>query len=356
MHTMEMALASYAAEIRRSADEALTGFQKEMLILEKRYSSCDDCENSQDVQTLLEEYLAASDSLTELLHESMEDLVESIGDNLDVFQDRLEDASNDLIDRQAEENEYAATHASRIVISGSYISDVVYHGRDGGVKQFALSPQLAYKHRSGLFVAGSASWLSNSINGWDQQNIGGGYEFGLGTHLAGILSYTHFWFSDSSQQEKAELTNILDGDLSLLTKPINASFSLSLAFGTASEFTAEFSLSHEFDVDRFLGRAALSIEPTVTAIVGEQNSSLTQKRLKRVVTKKGKMATVVQSSTQTANYFGILDYEFAVPFVLAYRNATLSPSFSYAIPVNVVDASDTAPFFYFSFSVSYTIR
>lgn len=356
VRTMDTALASYAAEIRRSADEALRGFQKGMLILEKRYSNCDDCENSQDVQSLLDEYFAASDSLAEILHQSSEGLTESMDDSLDVFRDRLADACSEMIDRQAEENEYAAAHSSRLVISGSYISDVVYHGRDGGVKQFALSPQLAYKHRSGLFVAGSAAWLSNSVNGWDQRNVGGGYEFELGTHFAGILSYTHIWFSDSSYQEKAELTNSLDGELSLLTKPVNASISLSLAFATASEFTSEFSLSHEFDVDRFFGRAALSIEPTITVIVGEQNSSLTQKRLKRVITKKGKVATLIQSSTQTTNYFGILDYEFTVPFVLAYQNATFSPTFSYAIPINVIDASDTAPFFYFTFSASYAIR
>jgi hypothetical protein len=353
---MEPNLASYAADIQKSTDVSFREFQKGMLILETRYSNCQDCENSQDVQSLLDEYLAASDSLADILQLSLEDLNESIDDSLGVARDRLEDANSEMLDRRAEENEYAAAHSSRFVITGSYMSNVAYRGRDGGVKQSALSPQLAYKHRSGLFVAGSAAWLNNSVNGWDQRNIGAGYEFELGNHFAGAFSYTYFRFSDSSQLERAELTNSLDGELSLLTKPLNASIVLSLAFGTASEFTTEFSLSHEFDVDRFIGRAALSIEPTFTAIVGEQNSSLTQKRLKRVVTKKGKVATLVQSSTQTANYFGILDYEFAVPFVIAYMNATISPIFSYVIPINVVDASDTAPFFYFSFTASYAIR
>ena len=92
------------------------------------------------------------------------------------------------------------------------------------------------------------------------------------------------------------------------------------------------------------------------AIVGEQNASLAQKRLKRTVTKKGKAVTVVQSTTQTMNYFGILDYEFEVPVAIAYKNATFSPTVSYTIPINVVDGSETVPFFYFSFGASYTIR
>lgn len=354
--TMERALASYSADIQKSTDVSFREFQKGMLILETRYSNCPDCENSKDVQSLLEVYLDGADSLADILHQSLEELNESIDDTLEVFRDRLEDASSEMIDRQVEENDYAAAHSSRFIISASYISNVTYRGRDGGVKQSALSPQLAYKHRSGLFVAGSAAWLNNSISGWDQRNIGAGYEFELGNHFAGTFSYTHFRFSDSSQLERAELTNSLDGELSLLTKPLNASIVLSLAFGTASEFTTEFSLSHEFDVDRFLGRSKLSIEPTVTAIVGGQNSSLTQTRLKRAATKKGKVVAVVQSTTQTKNYFGILDYEFEVPIVLAYKNAMFSPTFSYAIPINVMDASDTAPFFYFSFSVAYTIR
>jgi len=354
--TMERTLALYMANIRGSMDESTRAFQKEMLILEPRFSNCEDCESYQDVQPLLDEYLAASDSLADILHQSLEDINESIDDSLEVFGDLLEDASSDVIDRQEVENDYAASHSSRFILSASYISNVAYRGRDGGVKQSAFSPQLAYKHRSGLFVAGSAAWLNNSISGWDQRYIGAGYEFELGKYFAGALSYTHFRFSDSSQLERAELTNSIDGELSLLSKSLNASLGLGLAFGTASEFTTEFSLSHEFEVDRFLGRAGISIEPTVTAIVGGQNSSLTQKRLKRAVTKKGKVVAVVQSTTQTKDYFGILDYEFEVPIVFSYENAMFSPTLSYAIPINVLDASDTAPFFYFSFSASYTIR
>lgn len=354
--TMEKALASCAADIRRSGDESFWKFQKGMLILEKQYSNCDDCSNSQDVQSILDDYLAGSDSIAEILRQSLEDLTESIDDSLDIYQDRLVDAGSDMSDRQRDENEYVATPSSRLVTSGSYISNVVYRSRDAGVKQFALSPELAYKHQSGLFAAASAAWLGNSLNGWDQRDIGGGYEFKLGSHFTGTLLYLHYWFSDSSRLERADLKNSLEAELSLLTKPVNVYVSPSLAFTKASEFTTEFSLSHEFDVDRFLRRADLSIEPTVTAIVGEQNASLTQKRLKRAVTKKGKAATVVQSTTQNKNFFGILDYEFAMPFEFTYQNASLSPTFSYAIPLNVIDASNTAPFFYFSISASYTIR
>ena len=284
--TLEKALASHAIDLRRSGDDSLRKYQKSVLMIERKYSNCNDCENSEDVQSIHDEYLDGADSLAEILHQSLEDLTETIGDSLDVFRDRLADASSDMIDRQRDENEYTAAHSSRFIATGSYTSDVVYRGRDGGVKQYALSPELAYKDHSGLFVDGSAAWLGNSLNGWDQRDISGGYEFELGTHFAGALSYTHYWFADSSRLEKADLKNSIDAELSLLTNPVNIYISPSLAFTTASEFTTEFSLSHEFDVDRFLRRADLSIEPTVTAIVGEQNASLTQKRLKRAAVKK----------------------------------------------------------------------
>ena len=350
------AIGNCAAEARKSGDESFRNYHKWMFALERKYSSCSDCGNSQDVQSTVEEFLDASDSLGDLVHQSWEDLTESIRDSLDDYVDRLGDASSDMIDRQSDEDELIAAHASRLVLSGSYTSDVTYRGRDGGVRQYALSPEVEYKAHSGLFVAASAAWLGNSPNAWDERTVGGGYEFELGTHFTGSFSYTRFWFNDSSRLEKADMKNSIDGELEVLTKPINVSVSPSFAFSTASEFTTEFSLSHEFDIDTFLRRADLSIEPTVTAIVGGQNALLTQQRLKRAVNKKGKAVTVVKTTTKIKNFFGILDYEFAVPFELTYKNAAINPQFSYAIPLNVVDASSAAPFFYFSVNVSYTIR
>ena len=354
--TMAKAIGACASSAGKSGDDSFRKYQKAMLMLEWKYASCNDCVSTQDVQSAVEEFRDASDSLADLVYQSWDDLTESIRDSLDDYLDRLGDASSVMIDRQSDENEYIAAHASRVEVTGSYVSDVVYRGRDGGVKEYALSPELAYRDHSGLFIDGSAAWLGNSLKGWDERDIGVGYQFEAGTYVTGMLSYSHFWFSDSSRLEKADLKNSIDGELEILTKPVNVTVAPSIAFSTASEFTAGFSLSHEFDVDKFLRRTDLSIEPTVTAIIGGQNASLTQQRLKRAVNKKGKTVTTVKSSTKLKNVFGILDYEFAVPFALTFKNAAINPQFSYAIPLNVLDASTTTPSFYFSISASYTIR
>ena len=181
----------------------------------------------------------------------------------------LLDSCADLIDRQLDENEYEALHSTRLVVSAGYASDVVYRGRDAGIQQYSLSPQIAFIHRSGLFAQLAAAWLDHSPTRWDQKSIGAGYEFVAGGLFSGSFSYTHYWFSDSSNQEKSQLTNSLDGDLFFRTRFVTIELSPSLAFATESEFTTTMALSHEFETMSPFRGSILSIAPTAAAMVGQ---------------------------------------------------------------------------------------
>jgi hypothetical protein len=119
-----------------------------------------------------------------------------------------------------------------------------------------------------------------------------------------------------------------------------------LATGAASEFTVAASVTHEFEIPLTLYNK-ISLDPTLTAIIGEQNSTLTTLRTKGAKGKK-----VVGVLTQNINTFGILDYEVSLPVTIVLGPLTLSPSVVYIVPMNVVDLSTTKAFVDFEFGVS----
>jgi hypothetical protein len=88
----------------------------------------------------------------------------------------------------------------------------------------------------------------------------------------------------------------------------------------------------------------------MTAVIGEQNSTLTTLR------KGPKGKKVVGVQTQTSNTFGILDYEASLPITIDLGPVTLSPSVIYVVPLNVIDLSTTKAFVDFEFGLSLTFH
>ena len=106
-------------------------------------------------------------------------------------------------------------------------------------------------------------------------------------------------------------------------------------------------MSHSFDFESSSSGFSYGFEPTITAVLGEQNSDLTTKRLQRV-----KKQIIVKTTQTTSNMFGILDYEFALPISLQFRSVSINPAIIYVSPRNVIDASRQDSFISVGLSVS----
>jgi hypothetical protein len=327
----------------------ISNFLSELTKGKKTFSVCDNCEGGPDFNDRFEQFRDFVDNLHEIFRDTTSALMD---DHRDTFQDRYEtirdslaDLRDNLIDHRLDEIDYQRYVATRFAVSSGYSSHTTYRGRDNGVPQQMINPSLAFHHKWGIDIQISSYWLDQTPKSWDGVAASLAYEFTVGRIIGGTLSYNHFWFSDSSRSSKSVFKDAFDGGLSLNWPVLTLSVNGDLATGTASEFTLAASASHQFEIPLTLYNK-ISIEPTLTATIGEQNSTLTALR------KGPKGKKVIGVTTQTNNSFGILDYEMSLPVTIDLGPVRLSPSVTYIVPRNVIDLSTTTAFVDFDFSVS----
>jgi hypothetical protein len=352
--SLQQRLLAFRDTTRQAVSGPISDFFDDLTKARRTYSVCDSCESGTDFDDRFGQFREFVDNLGEEFHDTTSALMD---DRKDIFQDRYEsihdslaDLRDNLIENRLNEIDYQRYFATRFSVSTGYSSHTTYRGRDNGVPQQMIAPSVAFHHSSGLGVEVSTYWLDQTPKRWDDVAASVSYEFTAGSLVSGGLSYSHFWFSDSSLSSKSVFKNGFGASLSLNWPVLSLSLEGDLATGTASEFTLAASASHEFDIPLTLYNM-LSIEPTLTATIGEQNSTLTTLR-----TKEAKGKKVVGITTQTNNTFGILDYEASLPVALILGPVTLSPSVTYIVPFNVIDESTTNSFVDFEFSVRLTFH
>jgi hypothetical protein len=341
-----------------TAKQAMNGllahFVTEVTRCRSTFSACNDCEVIADVNDRFEQFRDFVDLVLESFRDTvstvMDDRRDALQDRFETVRDSLIDLRDQLIEHRLGEIDYQRYEATRLTISTGYASHTVYRGRDNGVAQQMIAPSVEFHHASGFGIVASTSWVDQEAKSWDGAAASAMYQFTIGGVFGGGLSYSHFWFSDSSLSSKAVFKNAFGANASLSFPLVSLSLDADLATGSASEFTLSASVSHTFGVPLTLYND-ISFQPTLTAIVGEQNSTLTTIRTKGAKAKK-----VAGATTQTSNSFGILAYEFSLPVTVNLGPVTLAPSLVYTLPKNVIDLSTTSPFFDFELVVSLAIH
>jgi hypothetical protein len=321
------------------------------------FAACAGCESRLEFDERLSDFREFADSLRFAFHDTasalLEDHMNLLADAYDTARDSVRDVRDELIDNRLSDIEVWRYGVSRLVLSSSYASHSSYRGRDNGILQQSIAPAVTYRHSSGLSLQASAGWLSASEKHWDNVQVTGGYDFRLNGIVGGSLSYSHYWFSDSSTSELSVFNDNAQAGLSFDWPVISISLLGSLNFGTASEFTLTTSVSHNVEIPLGLYNK-ITFSPSFSLVLGQQNSELTT----LLVTKgKGKNAgTTTSTQTKATSTFSVLDYEVSLPATIEFGPVTLVPSATCIMPLNVVDASSTKSFVNLEFSVFLTIR
>lgn len=110
------------------------------------------------------------------------------------------------------------------------------------------------------------------------------------------------------------------------------------------------SISHDFVIPLNL-YDQIMIEPTISAVIGGQNSQLTTLRTTLL-----KRRTIVSTQRTATSTFGFLDYEISLPATVEIGPLSLAPAVTYIIPLNIVDASSRKSFVDLDFTMSLTFR
>ena len=355
--SLELQFTPHASSTRQLLESRLSVLLQELRKATGMSFACTDCQDRSAFEERLADLKDFADSLVTSFHDTTsavtEERTDLLADAFDAARDSLLDVRDGLIDNRLNDIEVWRYGVSRLVLSSVYATHNVYRGRDNGVLQQSIAPSVMYRHASGLSIQAFTSWLDDARNQWDNFQLSGGYDFRISQAIGGSLSYAHFWFSDSSKSELSVFTDNVEGGFSFDWPVVSISTLGSMNFGKASEFTFITSISHDFEIPLSLYNRVM-ISPSLSAVLGQQNSELTTLRTTKAKGKKAVVTTGTQ--TKSASTFSVLDYELSLPSTIELGPVTLAPSATYVIPLNVVDASTRKSFVNLEFSIFLTIR
>ena len=356
-NSLELQFTPHESSMRQLLESRLAVLLQEFRKATGMSFACTDCQDRSAFEERLADLKDFADSLVTSFHDTTsavtEERTDLLADAFDAARDSLLDVRDVLIDNRLNDIEVWRYGVTRFVLSSVYASHNVYRGRDNGFLQQSIAPSVMYRHSSGLSIQASTSWLDDARSQWDNFQLSGGYDFRISQVIGGSLSYTHFWFSDSSKSALSVFTDNVEGGFSFDWPVVSISALGSMNFGKASEFTLITSISHDFEIPLSLYNRVM-ISPSLSSVLGQQNSELTTLRTTKA---KGKKASVITSTqTKSASTFSILDYELSLPSTIELGPVTLAPCATYVIPLNVVDASTKKSFVNLEFSIFLTIR
>lgn len=164
---------------------------------------------------------------------------EDINQEIDEIIDNVILLENDeLIDIINELNNYHV-----ILASIDYSNKTFFLGRDLGIDQFSLTPQLMYQNYKGIFIGVTGNYYSQFNPKWDLTVVSAGYgkEFGEHDNFRAEIGYSRYIFSDS---ESNDFENSLDLGLYIATNnnSLGASVNSSYLFGDRTGFQSNLSI------------------------------------------------------------------------------------------------------------------
>lgn len=145
-------------------------------------------------------------------------------------------------------------------------------GRDLGLDQFTLSPQVVYQHHSGVYLGVSGAIYSEFDPQWDITTASVGFSKNFGTYdnFNFDIGYSRYIFSDSQSRD---FENSLDASFSIETKDrlIGASATVTYFFGDEQGVQNSFDIYSSLDLFKLSNKHQVSLNPQVSFIVGNES-------------------------------------------------------------------------------------
>ena len=224
-------------------------------------------------------------------------------------------------------------------------SNTYFSGRESGVDQFNIVPQLSYYSSSGFNVSISGIYYENFSPNWDFTNVSLGYFNTIGKNklLTYNAGYTRFFYADDWDT----FTNSLDITLGLRTKKRNLGTKLtaSYLFGTdqALQLVSRTYLSATITKQK---NFILRFRPQLNFIIAQQTIAIAQ------------LDTVGTNSVVEYEFndiFDLLNTQLNLPLTLSTNSWDFELGYNINFPSAVETESDLNTTGFFNVSIGYLI-
>ncbi|WP_372795558.1 hypothetical protein [Lutibacter sp.] len=161
-----------------------------------------------------------------------------------------------------------------LYISTTYTSNTYFSGRDIGIDQFNVSPQITYVNSNGLFASVSGIYYSEFLPNWDVTTVTVGYgkNFGKKKLFKYDASYTKYFYSNAFNSVYSNTLNIGLG-IRNKERTLGTQLSGALLFGEDESFQIT---SNSYVVFNLLktNKSSLKLKPQVSISAGKQTIDL----------------------------------------------------------------------------------
>jgi hypothetical protein len=163
-----------------------------------------------------------------------------------------------------------------LYISLNFNSDTYFSGRDIGIDQYNLSPQISYIHSNGFFASLSGTYYSEFNPNWDVTNatIGYGKSIGKQKLLKYFIAYSKYFYINDFDYD---FTNSLNIGLGIKNKnnTIGTQLSGALLFGNSQSYQIVLRNYAQINILKTKNNS-LRFRPQLSFITGEQTVELDQ--------------------------------------------------------------------------------
>lgn len=267
--------------------------------------------------------------------------VQKEGDSIDLLLDDLLFNEQQFIDDILDSfNTYNFIYASL-----SFDSNTFFTGRDAGVDQFNLVPQIAYYNSSGFNVSISGVYYEIYDPHWDFTNISLGYYHTIGKKKLFNFNagYTRFFYTDGWDA----FTNSVDIGIGIRNKKLTLGTKLygSYLFGTDQSFQLVSRSYASVTISR-QSNFVIKFKPQVNIVIAQQTIALEQ------------LNTQMGQTTSQYVYndiFDLLNTQLNLPLTLATRSWDFELGYNINFPLPVETEPNLDPTGYFNVAVGYLI-
>jgi hypothetical protein len=259
---------------------------------------------------------------------------------------------DDLIDELFMEDEVineltASLNKSQFLyISTTYNSDTYFSGRDIGIDQYNITPQITYAHSSGIFASLSGIYYSEFVPKWDVTTATVGFSKNIGANklFKYSVSYSKYFYAN-------DLNNIYSNTLNLgfgvrnKKRTLGTQLSGSYLFGEEQSFEIASRSFVDFNLLK-TKKTSLKFKPQLNIIAGKQTIELA-----RIVSQNGQLITQYSEN----DVFDLINTQINLPLLFSTNSFDFEAGYNINFPNAIGDESNLKNTGFFNFSVGYLI-
>lgn len=262
-------------------------------------------------------------------------------DELDLLLDELFFSDQSLIEDILDS--FIVTNS--IYANVAYSSNTYFYGRDSGIDQFNIVPQISYYHPSGFNISISGLYYETYSPNWDFTNVSLAYYNTIGKKelLNFNLGYTRFFYSDNYDA----FNNSFDLNIGLRnrSRTLGTNISTSYLFGTDQSLQFVSNSYGKFYLIK-KNKYSLKLRPEISFNVVNQSISYQRLRIEN-----GEI--IIQ--TFNKDIFDLVNTQLNLPLSLSTKSWDFEIAYALNFPNAVIADRKIDPTGFFNISAGYFI-